>query len=121
LINARAGRRPAKCLVDSDGDDLAGITESDLHALADNLGAAAAGHRALLPVRALVRSEHDQACERPGGGRWVELKVGGMVRVKTPSRTTWARVASRRRVIRRPANRRPTEWYLPAMDTVPGR
>jgi hypothetical protein len=31
----------------------------------------------------------------------------------------WARVGSRRRVIRRPAKCWPKEWALPVMDTVP--
>jgi hypothetical protein len=42
-----------------------------------------------------------------------------MVRAKTPSTTSWARVASRRRVIRLPAKCWPMQWCLPAMETVP--
>jgi len=41
-------------VVHLDGDDLTGVAQSDLDALADDLGAAAAGHRALHPGRALV-------------------------------------------------------------------
>ena len=40
--------------VDFDGDDLSGVAQSDLDALADDLGAAAAGHRALDPSGSLV-------------------------------------------------------------------
>jgi hypothetical protein len=45
---------PQGGLVNFDGHDLTGITEPDLHALADDLGAAAAGHCALHPGGALV-------------------------------------------------------------------
>jgi hypothetical protein len=45
---------PQGGLVDFDGDDLTGITQPDLDALADDLGTAAAGHRALYPSGSLV-------------------------------------------------------------------
>lgn len=41
VVDAQGG------VVDFDGDDLTGITQPDLHALADDLGAASAGHGAL--------------------------------------------------------------------------
>ena len=45
---------PQGGVVDFDGDDLTGITQPDLHPLADDLGAAAARHRALDPSGSLV-------------------------------------------------------------------
>ena len=41
-------------VVDFNGDNLTGITQPDLHLLADDLGTAAAGHRALDPGGSLV-------------------------------------------------------------------
>ena len=48
VVDAQGG------LVDFDGDDLTGIAQSDLHPLADDLGATAARHRALDPSGSLV-------------------------------------------------------------------
>ena len=45
---------PESRFVDFDGDDPAGVAQSDLDALADDLGTAAAGHGALHPGGALV-------------------------------------------------------------------
>ncbi len=46
---------PQGGLVNLDGHDLSGITQPDLHPLADDLGAAAARHRALDPSGSLVQ------------------------------------------------------------------
>jgi hypothetical protein len=54
---------PEGRFVDFDGDDLADVAQSDLDALADDLGTATAGHGALHPDGALVE---DRA--RPGWG-----------------------------------------------------
>ncbi|MGH3806902.1 MAG: hypothetical protein ACRDRU_09765 [Pseudonocardiaceae bacterium] len=46
---------PQDRVVDFDGDDLAGVAQSDVDALADDLGAAATRHRALHPSGLLIQ------------------------------------------------------------------
>ncbi len=66
IIDAQSG------LVDVDGDDLAGIAQPDLDALADDLGAATAGHRALHPGGTLVQQRSGTGVRAP----WRRGRVG---------------------------------------------
>ncbi len=119
VVDAQGG------VVDFDGDDLTGVTKADLDALADDLGAAAAGHRALHPGGALVQQRSGTGSagaleagalargqgQRDGAGQdTVEHDVGegGLQAQSDPSAGEL-----------RPANYWSTEWYLPAMETVP--
>lgn len=98
-----------------------GVAQPDLGALVDDLGACTAGHGALHPGRPPAPSS------RAGPGvrapwrraRWAGLRVRRMVQARTPSTPTWARLVSKRRVIRLPAECWPTGCGLPAVDTAP--
>ncbi|MDT7595434.1 MAG: hypothetical protein QOJ06_980 [Pseudonocardiales bacterium] len=78
VVDAQGG------FVDFDGDDLPGLAQPDLDALADDVGAPGAGHGALGPGGTLVEDRSRAGVWAPWRrARWVGVRISGMVWVRT--------------------------------------
>jgi hypothetical protein len=85
VVNAQGG------FVDFDGDDLVGLAQPDLDALADDVGAPGA-RCAGLGRGAGRRSEQAGGVGALETARWVGVRVSGMARVRTRSGSPASRV-----------------------------